>query len=87
MNKLTSRLKSFQLHQIPRIENAKADYLARLASSMINCSTRNITVRTLRKNPPEHNIMTIQGETDWRRPLLDICKRTSFLPTRRRPPA
>ncbi|KAL0452895.1 UNVERIFIED_CONTAM: Retrovirus-related Pol polyprotein from transposon opus [Sesamum latifolium] len=51
INKLTSRMKSFQLHQIPRTENAKADYLARLASSMIDCSTRNITVRTLTKNP------------------------------------
>ncbi|KAL0378387.1 UNVERIFIED_CONTAM: Ribonuclease HI [Sesamum radiatum] len=49
---LTNRLNGFQLHQIPRIENAKADYLAKLASSMINCSIRNITVRALTKNPP-----------------------------------
>ncbi|KAL0411924.1 UNVERIFIED_CONTAM: Ribonuclease HI [Sesamum latifolium] len=28
IGELTSRLKNFQLHQIPRRENAKADYLA-----------------------------------------------------------
>ncbi|KAL0385957.1 UNVERIFIED_CONTAM: hypothetical protein Sradi_2990000 [Sesamum radiatum] len=49
---LTNRLNGFQLHQIPWTENAKIDYLAKLASSMINCSTRNITMITLTKNLP-----------------------------------
>ncbi|KAK4389739.1 hypothetical protein Sango_2310900 [Sesamum angolense] len=35
IGELTGLLKIFQLHQIPRAENAKADYLARLASSLI----------------------------------------------------
>ncbi|KAL0411420.1 UNVERIFIED_CONTAM: Ribonuclease HI [Sesamum latifolium] len=77
---LTGRLNDFQLHQIPRTENAKANYLAKLASSMINCSTRNITVRTLTKNSPEHNIMTIHGETDWRKPLLDYLEKDVLPP-------
>ncbi|KAL0434020.1 UNVERIFIED_CONTAM: Ribonuclease HI [Sesamum latifolium] len=47
---LTSQLNGFQVHQIPRTENAKADYLAKLASSMINYSTRNTTIKTLMKN-------------------------------------
>ncbi|KAL0355372.1 UNVERIFIED_CONTAM: hypothetical protein Sradi_3984100 [Sesamum radiatum] len=77
MGELTSRLKSFQLHQIPRKEIIKVDFRARLANSLVNCSTRNITVRTLTENLP--NVMTIQVETDWRKPLLDYLER-SILP-------
>ncbi|KAL0445593.1 UNVERIFIED_CONTAM: hypothetical protein Slati_1687200 [Sesamum latifolium] len=77
---LTNRMNGFQLHQIPRTENAKDDYLAKLASSMMNCSTRNITVRTLMKSPPEHSIMTIQGEIDWRKPLLDYLEKDILSP-------
>ncbi|KAL0367042.1 UNVERIFIED_CONTAM: Ribonuclease HI [Sesamum radiatum] len=43
IGELTSSLRSFQLYQIPRMENTKVDYLAQLASSMVNCNTRNIT--------------------------------------------
>ncbi|KAL0374048.1 UNVERIFIED_CONTAM: hypothetical protein Sradi_3320500 [Sesamum radiatum] len=78
--KITSQLKNFQLHQIPRTENAKTDYLAKLANSMVNYNTRNITIRTLIKNPPEHNIMTVQIEIDWRRPLLDYLEKNIFPP-------
>ncbi|KAL0400379.1 UNVERIFIED_CONTAM: hypothetical protein Sradi_2381200 [Sesamum radiatum] len=79
IGELTSRLKSFQLYQIPRIENTEADYLARLTNSLVNCSTHNITVRTLVKNRPKSNLITIQVETDWRKPLLDYLER-SILP-------
>ncbi|KAL0457986.1 UNVERIFIED_CONTAM: hypothetical protein Slati_0425800 [Sesamum latifolium] len=82
---LTDRLNDFQLHQIPRTENAKADYLAKLASSMTNCSTRNITVRTLTKNPSEHSIMTIHGETDWRKPLLNYLEKDVLPPDEKEP--
>ncbi|KAL0416039.1 UNVERIFIED_CONTAM: hypothetical protein Slati_3435800 [Sesamum latifolium] len=71
IGELTSRLKNFQLHQIPGTENAKANYLARLPSSLIGCSTCNITVRTLVKNSLKTDIATLQVETDWRKPLLD----------------
>ncbi|KAL0437448.1 UNVERIFIED_CONTAM: hypothetical protein Sradi_0452700 [Sesamum radiatum] len=83
IGELTSQLKSFQLHQIPRTENTKADYLARLASSLVNCNTRNITVRTLVKNPLESNVMVVQVEIDWRKSLLDYLER-SILPANER---
>ncbi|KAL0427536.1 UNVERIFIED_CONTAM: hypothetical protein Slati_2928400 [Sesamum latifolium] len=87
ISELTSRLKSFQLHQIPRIENAKADYLARLASSLVNCNTRSITVRTLVKNSLKTDIATLQVETDWRKPLLDYLIEGIFLLTKWKQPA
>ncbi|KAL0406262.1 UNVERIFIED_CONTAM: hypothetical protein Slati_3940100 [Sesamum latifolium] len=79
IGELTSWLKSFQLHQIPQTDNTKADYLARSARLLVNYSTRNITVRTLVKNLPESNVMTIQVETYWRKPLLGYQER-SILP-------
>ncbi|KAL0341428.1 UNVERIFIED_CONTAM: hypothetical protein Scaly_1805400 [Sesamum calycinum] len=71
ISELISQLKSFQLHQIPRTENAKVDYLAELASSLVNCNTRSITIRTLVKNSPKADIATLQVEIDWRKSLLD----------------
>ncbi|KAL0283657.1 UNVERIFIED_CONTAM: hypothetical protein Sangu_2875200 [Sesamum angustifolium] len=44
IGELSIRLKSFQLHQIPLMENAKADYLAQLDNSQVNYNTRSITV-------------------------------------------
>ncbi|KAL0444527.1 UNVERIFIED_CONTAM: Ribonuclease HI [Sesamum latifolium] len=74
IGELTSRLKSFQLHQIPRTENAKTDYLARLPSSLVDCNTRSITIKTFVKNYLKTDIATLQVETDWRKPLLDYLR-------------
>ncbi|KAL0293652.1 UNVERIFIED_CONTAM: hypothetical protein Sradi_6925600, partial [Sesamum radiatum] len=40
IGELSIRLKSFQLHQIPRMENAKADYLAQLDNSQVEIDWR-----------------------------------------------
>ncbi|KAL0401870.1 UNVERIFIED_CONTAM: Ribonuclease HI [Sesamum latifolium] len=79
ITELTGRLKSFQLHQLPRTKNTKVDYLARLASSMVNCNSQHHR-KDAYKNSPEHNIMTVQVETDWRRPLLDYLEKDILPP-------
>ncbi|KAL0391208.1 UNVERIFIED_CONTAM: hypothetical protein Scaly_0477900 [Sesamum calycinum] len=71
IDELTSQLKNFQLHQIQRTKNTKDDYLARLASSLVDCNTRTIIVRTLVKNSLKTDITILQIEIDWRKPLLD----------------
>ncbi|KAL0289895.1 UNVERIFIED_CONTAM: hypothetical protein Sangu_2598400 [Sesamum angustifolium] len=74
INKLTSQLRSFQLHQILRTENTKANYLARLASSLIDCSTHTIIVRTLIKDPLKTDVTIVQIGIDWQKPFLDYLK-------------
>ncbi|KAL0407313.1 UNVERIFIED_CONTAM: hypothetical protein Slati_4045200 [Sesamum latifolium] len=44
---LRTSFKSFQIIQIPREENAKADWLSRLASALEDCRTRHITIQYL----------------------------------------
>ncbi|KAL0395271.1 UNVERIFIED_CONTAM: hypothetical protein Slati_4493300 [Sesamum latifolium] len=45
--KLRTSFESFQIIQIPREENAKADCLSRLASALEDCRTRHITIQYL----------------------------------------
>ncbi|KAL0378417.1 UNVERIFIED_CONTAM: Ribonuclease HI [Sesamum radiatum] len=47
IEELKSKFKSFQLHQIPREENFKADSLSKLASALEDCKTRRITMQHL----------------------------------------
>ncbi|KAL0439397.1 UNVERIFIED_CONTAM: hypothetical protein Slati_2422700 [Sesamum latifolium] len=47
IEELKTRFKSFQLQQIPREENIKADSLSKLASALEDCKTRRITVQHL----------------------------------------
>ncbi|KAL0395106.1 UNVERIFIED_CONTAM: hypothetical protein Slati_4476800 [Sesamum latifolium] len=47
IEKLKTKFKSFQLQQIPRKENVKADSLSKLASALEDCKTRRITVQHL----------------------------------------
>ncbi|KAL0342570.1 UNVERIFIED_CONTAM: hypothetical protein Scaly_1919600 [Sesamum calycinum] len=74
INKHTSQLRIFQLHQILRTENTKADYLARVASSLIDCSTRTIIIRTLIKDPLKTDVTIVLIGTDWRTLFLDNLK-------------
>ncbi|KAL0412088.1 UNVERIFIED_CONTAM: hypothetical protein Slati_3798500 [Sesamum latifolium] len=41
------------------------------ASSLVDCNTRSITIKTLVKNSLKTDIATLQIETDWRKSLLD----------------
>ncbi|KAL0361739.1 UNVERIFIED_CONTAM: hypothetical protein Sradi_3858400 [Sesamum radiatum] len=47
IEELKTKFKSFQLHQIPREENIKADSLSKLASALEDCKTRRITMQHL----------------------------------------
>ncbi|KAL0413333.1 UNVERIFIED_CONTAM: Ribonuclease HI [Sesamum radiatum] len=60
IGELTSRLRNFQLHQIPTTENTKADYLARLASSLVDYNTHSITIKTFVKNSLKLDIAILQ---------------------------
>ncbi|KAL0408061.1 UNVERIFIED_CONTAM: Ribonuclease HI [Sesamum radiatum] len=44
IEELKMKFKSFQLQQIPREENVKADSLSKLASALEDCKMRRITV-------------------------------------------
>ncbi|KAL0410821.1 UNVERIFIED_CONTAM: hypothetical protein Slati_3671800 [Sesamum latifolium] len=52
--------KSFQIVQIPREENVKADCLSMLASALEDCRTRHVTVQYL---PKPRSLLT-----DWKQP-------------------
>ncbi|KAK4382983.1 hypothetical protein Sango_2820300 [Sesamum angolense] len=73
ISEVTIQLKSFQLH-IPHTKNSKTRYLARLASSLVDCITHAIIVRTLIKNPFNTNMILLQIGTNWRKPPLDYLK-------------
>ncbi|KAL0393434.1 UNVERIFIED_CONTAM: hypothetical protein Slati_4309600 [Sesamum latifolium] len=61
---LKTKFHHFQIIQIPREENAKADSLSKLASSLEDCRTRHITI---------HYPLAVQPITmgeDWRTPII-----------------
>ncbi|KAL0411971.1 UNVERIFIED_CONTAM: hypothetical protein Slati_3786800 [Sesamum latifolium] len=66
---LKTKFHHFQIIQIPREENDKADSLSKLASSLEDCRTRHITIHYLpeARTPgcPAYNT----GE-DWRTPII-----------------
>ncbi|KAL0373210.1 UNVERIFIED_CONTAM: hypothetical protein Scaly_1002600 [Sesamum calycinum] len=71
IEQLKTKFKSFQLQQIPREDNAKADYLSKLESTLEDCKTQCITVQHL----PEPQIpLSVQAisldNNDWRTPLI-----------------
>ncbi|KAL0461114.1 UNVERIFIED_CONTAM: Ribonuclease HI [Sesamum latifolium] len=67
IEELKTKFKSFQLHQIPREDNIKADSLSKLASALEYCKTRRITVQHL---PQPRILLDIQlissNNNDWR---------------------
>ncbi|XP_012842286.1 PREDICTED: uncharacterized protein LOC105962516 [Erythranthe guttata] len=56
------------MHQIPRNDNQRADFLAKVGSSVVDCIERKITI--LIAPTPTPGIMTIDEEPDWRTPLF-----------------
>ncbi|KAL0320221.1 UNVERIFIED_CONTAM: hypothetical protein Sradi_5283600 [Sesamum radiatum] len=71
---LKAKFHHFQIIQIPREENAKADSLSKLASSFENCLTKHITIHYL---PEARTPLTIQPITtgeDWRTPIIKWIK-------------
>ncbi|KAL0401744.1 UNVERIFIED_CONTAM: hypothetical protein Slati_4204300 [Sesamum latifolium] len=61
---------SFQVIQIPREENVKADCLSKLASALEDCRTRHITIQHLPKTMAPLTIQVISLTVDWRAPMI-----------------
>ncbi|KAL0413151.1 UNVERIFIED_CONTAM: Ribonuclease HI [Sesamum radiatum] len=71
IEELKTKFKSFQLHQIPREENIKADSLSKLASALEDCKTRRITVQHLPQPRIPLDIQHIlSNNNDWRTPII-----------------
>ncbi|KAL0296168.1 UNVERIFIED_CONTAM: Ribonuclease HI [Sesamum radiatum] len=71
IEELKTNFKCFQLQQIPREENDKADSLAKLASAVEDYRTRHITVQHMPRPRASLNIQTITlNDNDWRTPLI-----------------
>ncbi|KAL0416403.1 UNVERIFIED_CONTAM: hypothetical protein Slati_3472200 [Sesamum latifolium] len=60
----------FQLIQIPREENAKADCLSKLASTLEDCRTKHITIQYLSEARAPLAVQTITPVKDWRTPII-----------------
>ncbi|KAL0452984.1 UNVERIFIED_CONTAM: hypothetical protein Slati_1276500 [Sesamum latifolium] len=66
---LRTSFDQFQIIQIPREENVKADCLSKLASALEDCRTRHITIQYL---PEARSLLAVQPITtrvDWRTPI------------------
>ncbi|KAL0430559.1 UNVERIFIED_CONTAM: Ribonuclease HI [Sesamum radiatum] len=71
IEELKTRFKSFQLHQIPREENIKADSLSKLANALEDCKTWRITVQHLPQPRITLDIQPISSSNnDWRTPII-----------------
>ncbi|KAL0386274.1 UNVERIFIED_CONTAM: hypothetical protein Sradi_3021700 [Sesamum radiatum] len=68
---LRTSFKSFQVIQIPREENAKADCLSRLASALEDYCTRHITIQYIPNPKAALAIQAISSPTDWRTPIIE----------------
>ncbi|KAL0462431.1 UNVERIFIED_CONTAM: hypothetical protein Slati_0130700 [Sesamum latifolium] len=67
---LKTKFHHFQIIQIPREENAKADSLSKLASSLEDCRTRHITIHYLPEARTPLAVQPITTEEDWRTPII-----------------
>ncbi|KAL0445974.1 UNVERIFIED_CONTAM: hypothetical protein Slati_1725300 [Sesamum latifolium] len=71
IEELKTKFKSFQLHQIPREKNIKADSLSKIASALEDCKTRRITVQHLPQSRIPLDIQPISSNNnDWRTPII-----------------
>ncbi|KAL0454620.1 UNVERIFIED_CONTAM: hypothetical protein Slati_0801200 [Sesamum latifolium] len=67
---LKTKFHHFQIIQIPREENAKADSLSKLASSLEDCRTRHITIHYLPEARTPLAVQPITTGEDWRTPII-----------------
>ncbi|KAL0408176.1 UNVERIFIED_CONTAM: hypothetical protein Sradi_1752000 [Sesamum radiatum] len=70
IEELRPKFESFQLQQIPREDNAKADYISKLASALEDCKTRRIIIQYLSEPRTPLDIQTITIGDDWWTPLI-----------------
>ncbi|XP_073125146.1 uncharacterized protein [Henckelia pumila] len=75
VNELFSRLDSYDVKPIPRVENESADRLAKLASSLANIDNRKITFLTYDKEKVDGSDVTIfcadSEEPSWKYEIID----------------
>ncbi|KAL0456179.1 UNVERIFIED_CONTAM: Retrovirus-related Pol polyprotein from transposon opus [Sesamum latifolium] len=76
--KLRTSFESFQIIQIPREENAKANCLSKLASALEDCHTRHITIKYLPNPRATLAIQAISSPTDWRTPIVEWIEKGSL---------
>ncbi|KAL0361979.1 UNVERIFIED_CONTAM: hypothetical protein Sradi_3882400 [Sesamum radiatum] len=67
---LKTKFHHFQIIQIPREENAKADSLSKLSSSLEDCRTRHITIHYLPEARTPLAVQPIVIGEDWRPPII-----------------
>ncbi|KAL0356076.1 UNVERIFIED_CONTAM: Ribonuclease HI [Sesamum radiatum] len=67
---LKAKFHYFQIIQIPREENAKADSLSKLASSLEDCRIRYITIHYLPEARTPLAVQPITTAEDWRTPII-----------------
>ncbi|KAL0462545.1 UNVERIFIED_CONTAM: hypothetical protein Slati_0142100 [Sesamum latifolium] len=67
---LKTKFHHFQIIQIPREENAKADSLSKLESSLEDCRTRHITIHYLPEAGTPLAVQPITTGEDWRTPII-----------------
>ncbi|KAL0427673.1 UNVERIFIED_CONTAM: hypothetical protein Slati_2942100 [Sesamum latifolium] len=63
---LRTSFESFQIIQIPREENVKADCLSKLTSALEDCQTRHVTIQYLPKPRTLLTVQAISSAEDWR---------------------
>ncbi|KAL0445060.1 UNVERIFIED_CONTAM: hypothetical protein Slati_2228700 [Sesamum latifolium] len=69
IKELRTSFDQFQIIQIPREENLKADCLSKLASALEDCRTRHITTQYLPKARSLLAVQPITTRVDWRTPI------------------
>ncbi|KAL0297697.1 UNVERIFIED_CONTAM: hypothetical protein Sradi_6821800 [Sesamum radiatum] len=67
---LKTNFENFQLIQILREENVKADYISKLVSTLEECRTRHITIQHLPKPMAPFIIQAISSIENWRTPVI-----------------
>ncbi|KAL0313614.1 UNVERIFIED_CONTAM: Ribonuclease HI [Sesamum radiatum] len=70
IKELKTSFDHFQIIQIPRDENIKADCLSKLASALEDCETRHITIQYLPKARTPLAVQPITLGEDWRTPVI-----------------
>ncbi|XP_073138428.1 uncharacterized protein [Henckelia pumila] len=82
VNELLSCLDSYDVKQIPRVENKSADRLAKLASSLANIDNRKITFLTYGKEKTDGSDVTIfcadSKEPSWKDEIIDYLRQNKL---------
>ncbi|KAL0439431.1 UNVERIFIED_CONTAM: hypothetical protein Slati_2426100 [Sesamum latifolium] len=74
MKELKTSFDHFQVIQIPREENVKANCLSKLASALEDCRTRRITIQYLPEARALLAVQPIMTRVDWTTPIIRWIK-------------